>query len=246
AATAALHAADGRQPRHRPRHGQAVHGARLAHPHRVAPALLRGVPLAERAGEPPAGGPRRHRPAGRTRRRGAPAVAGRRPPRPGEQRGHLTQGRRRRAAGRARQRRRALDERAQRQPRFDRTPRPRAVPRVASGARLDRERDVHRRLPRASLRRHGLRRVQGGARVADPGNGARVRTARRQGERHRAGRDRHRDPFLRHRGHHRARRADAPPRRRARGGGNGPLPVHGAVLLHQRRRNPHQRRPARL
>ena len=59
--------------------------------------------------------------------------------------------------------------------------------------RLRRQRHLDRGLARAPVRRHGLFDFEGGARRAHARNGGRLRLARRARQRHRAGRDRHRD-----------------------------------------------------
>ena len=61
------------------------------------------------------------------------------------------------------------------------------------------QRHLDRRLARAPVRRHRLLDLEGGARRADPRDGGRLRPARHPGQRHRAGRDRHRDAVARHR-----------------------------------------------
>ena len=88
--------------------------------------------------------------------------------------------------------------------------------------------------------------LEGGARRADPRDGRRLRPARHPRQRHRAGRDRHRDPVARHRGD---RRAQIPLHRLGT-----PDEVAKIIyvlctetsVLRERRRDPHQRRPARL
>jgi NADP-dependent 3-hydroxy acid dehydrogenase YdfG len=67
-----------------------------------------------------------------------------------------------------------------------------------------------------------------------------------RGIRDRAGRDRHRDPVARHRADRRGADPDAPPRHARRSGRCHPLPVRKGRELCQRRRDPDQRRPARL
>ena len=74
---------------------------------------------------------------------------------------------------------------------------------------------------------------------------SRLRPARHPRQRHRAGRDRHRDSVARHRQDRRADSAAAA--RHARRGGQDHLrAVHGDEFLRERRRDPHQRRAARL
>ena len=68
---------------------------------------------------------------------------------------------------------------------------------------------------------------------------------RRPRQRHRARRDRHRDAVARH-GKDRRDDPDAPARHARRGGEDHLRAVHGDVVLRQRRRDPHQRRPARV
>ena len=74
---------------------------------------------------------------------------------------------------------------------------------------------------------------------------SRLRPARHPRQRHRAGRDRHRDPVARHREDRRAHPA-APAGHARRGRQDHLRAVHRHVVLRERRRDPHQRRPARV
>jgi NAD(P)-dependent dehydrogenase (short-subunit alcohol dehydrogenase family) len=89
----------------------------------------------------------------------------------------------------------------------------------------------------------GLCYLESGARRAHPRDGCRLRAPRHQGERDRAGGDRHVDAVAGHRAadrRHSDAAAWAP-----RGGGQGDLfPLHRAIELHQRRGAPYRRRPA--
>ncbi len=130
---------------------------------------------------------------------------------------------RRRRAGRADQQRRGLAEAAgrredrragdgarrlaahlQREPVRLRGAGPGPARPAGGGARDGGEHDLHRRLAGASVRVGGLCRLEGGAMGADPRVGGGFRTRRRAGERGVAGRDRHRHPVARDRGHRRA------------------------------------------
>lgn len=114
--------------------------------------------------------------------------ARRRPaPRAGGQCRHLAQGRRRRAPRCAGNRLRHLAAGVQHQPVLHRAAGARPVRRAEGGAGNGDQRDLHRRLEGASIRRGGLRHFQGGVVRADPRDGPRLRPAWGAGERHRAG-----------------------------------------------------------
>ncbi len=186
--------------------------------------------------------PRRHR----ARHQGDPLAAdGRTAACAGQQRGDLAEGPRRRPYGRDRDRRRRLDACVQRQFLCADHARARADRGAEDGEGLGGERHLDRRLPRAPVRRCGLRHLEGGARGTDPRDGLGLRSPRRARQRDRTGRDRHGDPVAGHGRADRAAHPARPPRHAGRGRTRHLRADRGDKLLRERRRDPHQRRPAR-
>ena len=114
--------------------------------------------------------------------------------RAGQQRRHFAQGLGRGAARRAGDRGGDMDACAQRQSGVDCAARARADAGAGGGEGVNRQRRLDRRLARASVRRRRLRRFESRPCRAYARAGARACTARDSHQRHRARRDRHRDP----------------------------------------------------
>ena len=98
-------AADRSEPRHRPRHGEALLRRRLARHHLLAPSVPGELPVGDGAGGPHPGRSRRPRQHRRGDRRDQAAARERRTARAGQQCRDLAQGRRRQAADLDRHRR---------------------------------------------------------------------------------------------------------------------------------------------
>jgi membrane protein DedA with SNARE-associated domain/membrane-associated phospholipid phosphatase len=239
-------ASDRSQPRHRPCHRDPLFQRRLARHHLFAASVSGRMPVGRRARGSHPGRPRRpcrHR----ARDLGNPRAAGRRrAARAGQQRRDLAEGRRwRRPARLDRYRHRDLEPCVPGQ--FLRADHDgaRADRGIEGRQGLGRQRHLDRGLARASVRGRGLRDLEGGAGLIDPRDGVGFRPHRRPRQFDRAGRDRHLDPVAGHREDRRSADPAAPARHAGRSGQDHLCAVHGDEFLRQRRRDPHQRRPAR-